>query len=64
MTGFLTVEDINTIDINTVFNEFFVVDTSLIGTDEFLNVQYDFVKVSHTISGNQHTFSFEVHNNL
>ena len=41
-SGFLTVEDINTLDINTVVNEYFVVDTSLIGTDEFSNVQYDF----------------------
>lgn len=62
--GFLTVEDINTIDINTVVNEYFVVDTGLIGTDEFLNVQYDFVKVSHTISGNQHVFTFEIDNSL
>lgn len=64
MTGFLTVEDINTIDINTFVNEYFVVDTSLIGTDEFSNVQYDFVKVSHTISENQHIFTFEIHNSL
>lgn len=64
MTGFLTVEDINTIDINTFVNEYFVVDTSLIGTDEFSDVQYDFVKVSHTINENQHTFTFEIHNSL
>lgn len=64
MTGFLTVEDINTIDINTFVNEYFVVDTSLIGTDEFSDVQYDFVKVSHTISENQHIFTFEIHNSL
>lgn len=63
-SGFLTVEDINTLDINTVVNEYFVVDTSLIGTDEFSNVQYDFVKVSHTISENQHIFTFEIHNSL
>lgn len=64
MTGFLTVEDINTIDINTFVNEYFVVDTSLIGTDEFSDVQYDFVKVSHTINENQHIFTFEIHNSL
>ena len=64
MTGFLTVEDINTIDINTFVNEFFVVDTSLIGTDEFSEVQYDFVKVSHTVSGDNHYFSFDISNSL
>ena len=64
MTDFLTVEDINTIDINTFVNEYFVIDTSLISTDEFSEVQYDFVKVSHTISEGEHTFIFEVVNDL
>lgn len=64
MTDFLTVEDINTIDINTFVNEYFVVDTSLIGTDEFSEVQYDFVKVSHTVSGDNHYFSFDISNSL
>ena len=58
-SGFLTVEDINTLDINTVVNEYFVVDTSLIGTDEFSEVQYDFVKVSHFVSGGNHHFRFD-----
>lgn len=64
MTDFLTVEDINTIDINTFVNEFFIVDTSLIGTDEFSEVQYDFVKVSHFVSGGNHNFHFEISNSL
>ena len=64
MTDFLTVEDINTIDINTFVNEYFVIDTSLISTDEFSEVQYDFIKVSHTISKGEHKFIFEVSNSL
>lgn len=59
----LTLEDVNTINLDYV-NEYCVIDTSKIGTDEFNNVLYDFCKISHSIDGDEHTFTFEVRNSL
>lgn len=60
---FLTVEDINTcINNNVGKNLFHTIDTSLIGTYEFSNIKYDFCRISHTISGNNHIFTFTIVN--
>ena len=65
MNDFLTVEDINSIDVNNRINEYYVLDTGNIGTDEFVDVQYDFVKVSHEIVENDmHKFLFKIDNGL
>lgn len=64
MTDFLTVEDINTIDINTFVNEFYTLETKKISWQEFENVLYDFCIVSHSVNGSEHTFTIEVHNSL
>ena len=58
----MTVEDYNSN--NDFINEFYQLDTSDIDTDEFNNVLYDFCIVSHSISGDTHTFTFEVVNSL
>ena len=61
--SFLTVEDVNTVNLNHI-NEFHEIDTSKISLQEFENVLYDFVICNHTISGAEHTFTFEIHNSL
>lgn len=63
MSGFLTVEDVNGANLKYV-NEFYTLDTRDIGTGEFSNVKYDFVIVSHSINGDSHTFTLEIHNDL
>lgn len=65
MSNFLTVEDIN----STLFkygsvNTLHSIDTSKMGINEYGNVMYDFCICSHSISGNNHTFAFEVKNDL
>ena len=59
----LTVEDVNTVNLNHI-NEFYELDTSKISEQEFNNVLYDFCIVSHEIQGNNHIFTFEIHNDL
>lgn len=61
--SFLTLEDVNTVNLNHI-NEFYEIDTSKISLQEFENVLYDFCKVSHSINGSEHTFTFEIHNSL
>ena len=60
---FLTVEDVNTVNLNHI-NEFYELDTSKISHQEFNRVIYDFSIISHQINGENHIFSFEIHNNL
>ena len=61
--SFLTLEDVNTVNLKPI-NEFHEIDTSKISLQEFENIQYDFCKVSHSINGSEHTFTFEIHNSL
>ncbi|WP_296874599.1 hypothetical protein [uncultured Methanobrevibacter sp.] len=61
--SFLTVEDVNSVNLN-VINEFYEINTSQISEQEFDSVLYDFSIVSHSINGNTHVFSFEIHNSL
>lgn len=61
--SFLTVEDINSVNLNHI-NEFHIIDTSKISEQEFDSVLYDFCIVSHEINGNNHIFTFEIHNSL
>jgi len=63
MSSLITLEDVNTVNINPI-NEFYVLDTSNISLQEFNGVLYDFTIVNHSISGNNHTFTFEVKNKL
>ncbi len=60
---FLTVEDVNSVNLNHI-NEFYELDTSKISEQEFDGVLYDFSIVSHSINGNTHVFTFEIHNTL
>lgn len=64
--SFLTVEDVNGILFNySKINSFYEVNTSLImRNEEFEDIMYDFVNVSHTIDNDEHTFSFEIYNDL
>ena len=59
----LTVEDVNSVNFEPI-NEFYELDTTLIGTTGFIGVNYDFVHVNHIINGTDHTFVFEIHNSL
>ena len=59
----LTVEDVNSVNLNPI-NEFYEIKTNEISTQEFDNVLYDFSFVSHSINGNTHIFTFEIHNDL
>ena len=61
--SFLTLEDVNTANLDYI-NEYYELDTSKIATEEFENVVFDFCVVSHSISGSEHTFTFDVHNTL
>ena len=63
MSSLLTLEDYNSVNTKYV-NEYYTLDTSKISEQEFEMVLYDFVKVSHAINGNNHTFTFEIMNNL
>ena len=59
----ITVEDINSaMSKYGVYNIFHEINTSKISTDEYENVKYDFCICQHTISGSNHTFSFEIKN--
>ena len=64
MNDFLTVEDINTINVNNIVNEMYCIDTKLLGFDEYNDVQYDFVKISHSIINDEHKFTFEIHDKI
>lgn len=46
MSSFLTVEDINTININEVINEFYEFDLAELGEEDYTDVQVDFLKVT------------------
>jgi len=62
MTGFLTVEDINTAK-NTNGNKtiYHKIDTSFISEiSDFSNVKYDFCEVSRSTSGSNITYSFKI----
>ena len=65
MSNFITVEDVN----STLFkygsvNTLHSIDTSKMGISEYGNVMYDFCICSHSISGNNHTFTFDVKNDI
>ena len=59
MTGFLTIEDANTGNLN-IINEFYCLDTSLLGESDFTNKRYDFIKISKT----SNSYVLEVDNSL
>lgn len=63
----ITVEDVNTyIGKYGIINSYYEIDTSLIsnnGLSEYEDVLYDFVKITHTVEGSTHSYSFEIHNN-
>ena len=61
--SFLTVEDVNSASLQYT-NDIHIIDTSKISLQEFEGVLYDFCIVSHHIDGNNHIFTFEVHNTL
>ena len=63
MSSFLTLEDVNGAGLEYV-NGYHEIDTGKIGTGEFSNVLYDFCIVSHSISGNNHTYTFQVRNSF
>lgn len=64
MSSFLTVEDVNTINI-TPLNELHCIDTSLLSSEEYTDVKYDFVKVSRElVENNMHKFIFKIDNKL
>ena len=63
MAGLLTVEDYNSVNTKYV-NEYYALDTSKISDQEFTNISYDFCIVSHSINGNNHTFTFQIQNSL
>ncbi|WP_407415826.1 hypothetical protein [Methanobrevibacter sp.] len=59
----ITVEDINSCMSRYGINgSYHRIDTSNIGTVAYLDVKYDFVICSHTISGSNHTFTFKPQN--
>ena len=62
----ITVEDANSyVQKYGLLVDYYECDTSLIssdGSDEYSEVLYDFIKVSHGISGNNHTYIFEIVN--
>ena len=64
MNSFLTIEDINSCLINAFdYSGIYKCDTSKIGIDgEYEDINYDFIEVSHSISGGNHTFNFKVKN--
>ena len=61
--NFLTVEDVNTVSLNHI-NEYYELNTANISEQVFNGVLYDFIIVSHSISGDNHIFTFEIHNSL
>ena len=63
MSGLLTVEDVNTANI-THINEFYEIDTSILGDNEYSNVLFDFCILSHSVSGSTHTFVFKINSDL
>ena len=64
MTGFLTVEDVNSVlKKYGNNNQYYELDTSTISTDEF-NCTYDFIRASHVVDGSDHVFNFEIVNRL
>ncbi|MBQ3407985.1 MAG: hypothetical protein IJH12_02120 [Clostridia bacterium] len=61
--SFLTVEDVNSTLIKYHnINLFHTINTRNIDIDEFEGVKYDFCIVNHGISGNNHTFEFNIVN--
>lgn len=59
----LTLEDVNScLQRNGTKSIVHAIDTSTVNTDEFVDVKLDFCIVSHSINGEDHTFTFEVVN--
>lgn len=63
--AFLTVEDINSVllkygDVTTIHE----IDTSKVDGEEYSDVMYDFCIISHSVNGDNHTFTFNVFNDL
>lgn len=64
MNSFLTIEDVNTNNLG-VINEFYTLDTSLLGDTDYSNKVYDFNKVTKTTNQDDSTtFVFEIRNSL
>lgn len=65
MDSFLTLEDINTVNIVYPVDTVHAIDMNLINTMyDFEDVYYDFVKISHRFEDNQHKFTFKIYNEL
>ena len=64
MSSFLTVEDINSCFMNAFdTGSVYECNTADIGDNNaYSDIDYDFLEVTHTISGSNHTFSFKVKN--
>ena len=64
MSNFLTVEDVNSCFMNAFDTcSMYECSTADINDDEdYIDIDYDFIKVSHSKSGNNHTFSFKIKN--
>ena len=61
--NFATLEDINTVEMNDGFlNDFHTINTGLINKTTYTDVIYDFVKITHSISVNKHSYVFKVYN--
>lgn len=63
MTGFLTIEDANTANLDLI-NEFYLVDTSVFTDATYSNQMYDFIKISKSKSGDTRTYDLKIQNNL
>lgn len=59
----ITVEDVNScLNRYGVHGSYHEIDTNEIGQNAYADVKYDFVICGHTISGDNHTFTFKVSN--
>ena len=63
MTGFLTIEDANTGNLN-IINEFYCLDLSLLSDTSQNNKLYDFVHVKKSTIGNYNIYEFKIENSL
>ena len=61
--GFLTIEDVNTNNLS-IINEFYSLDTILLGDADYSNKVYDFVKVNRSTASDTITFEFKIVNSL
>lgn len=66
--SFLTVEDINSNYLKYYCNDFYVLDTSKLGVDEYDDLKYDFVICGHqfnaNVSENNHFYTFKINSSL